>query len=68
MIQRKGSHSVTYQQNVIVRFLQPPPIPTVGPLVIKEVNMEMNWLTDFIGRFLVLGSSTTTTTITTVGD
>jgi hypothetical protein len=38
IIQRKGSNSVTYKQNIIVRFLQPPPIPNAGPLVIKEVN------------------------------
>ncbi|CAF0807383.1 unnamed protein product [Rotaria sordida] len=38
IIQRKGSHSVTYKQNIIVRFLQPPPIPNAGPLIIKEVR------------------------------
>jgi hypothetical protein len=38
IIQRKGSNSVTYKQNIIVRFLQPPPIPNAGPLVIKEVD------------------------------
>ncbi|CAF0870013.1 unnamed protein product [Adineta steineri] len=38
IIQRKGSHSVTYKQNIIVRFLQPPPIPNAGPLIIKEVH------------------------------
>ncbi|CAF0931354.1 unnamed protein product [Adineta ricciae] len=38
IIQRKGSHSVTYKQNIIVRFLQPPPIPSAGPLIIKEVR------------------------------
>jgi hypothetical protein len=37
IIQRKGSNSVTYKQNIIVRFLQPPPIPNAGPLIIKEV-------------------------------
>ncbi len=39
VIQRKGTHSVTYKQNIIVRFLQPPPIPNAGPLIIKEVNI-----------------------------
>ncbi|CAF1059020.1 unnamed protein product, partial [Adineta ricciae] len=38
IIQRKGSNSVTYKQNIIVRFLQPPPIPNAGPLIIKEVS------------------------------
>ncbi|CAF2232566.1 unnamed protein product [Rotaria magnacalcarata] len=38
IIQRKGSHSVTYKQNIIVRFLQPPSIPNAGPLIIKEVR------------------------------
>ncbi|CAF1006430.1 unnamed protein product [Rotaria sp. Silwood1] len=38
IIQRKGSNSVTYKQNIIVRFLQPPPIPNAGPLVIKEIS------------------------------
>ncbi|CAF1398176.1 unnamed protein product [Adineta ricciae] len=28
----------TYTQRVIVKFLQPPPIPTPGPLIIKEVR------------------------------
>jgi len=37
IVQRKGSNSVTYKQNIIVRFLQPPAIPNAGPLVIKEV-------------------------------
>jgi hypothetical protein len=38
IVQRKGSNSVTYKQNIIVRYLQPPPIPNAGPLVIKEVS------------------------------
>lgn len=38
VIQRKGAHSVTYKQNIIVRFLQPPAIPNAGPLIIKEVK------------------------------
>jgi len=29
---------VTYTQNIRVRFLQPPPIPPPGPLIIKEVR------------------------------
>ncbi|UJR35351.1 hypothetical protein I4U23_028109 [Adineta vaga] len=29
---------VTYKQNVSVRFLQPPPVPPPGPLIIKEVR------------------------------
>ncbi|CAF1085682.1 unnamed protein product [Adineta steineri] len=29
---------VTYTQNVKIRFLQPPPIPPPGPLIIKEVR------------------------------
>ncbi|CAF0760214.1 unnamed protein product [Adineta steineri] len=29
---------LTYQQNISVRFLQPPPVPPPGPLVIKEVR------------------------------
>jgi len=40
IIQRKGSNSVTYKQNIIVRFLQPPPIPNAGPLIIKEVDFN----------------------------
>jgi hypothetical protein len=40
IVQRKGSNSVTYKQNIIVRFLQPPPIPNAGPLLIKEVNLQ----------------------------
>lgn len=40
IVQRKGSNSVTYKQNIIVRFLQPPPIPNAGPLVIKEVIFQ----------------------------
>ncbi|CAF4740668.1 unnamed protein product, partial [Rotaria magnacalcarata] len=28
----------TYTQNIKVRFLQPPPIPPPGPLIIKEVR------------------------------
>jgi len=40
IIQRKGSNSVTYKQNIIVRYLQPPPIPNAGPLVIKEVDFK----------------------------
>ncbi|CAF1223782.1 unnamed protein product [Rotaria magnacalcarata] len=40
IIQRKGSNSVTYKQNIIVRFLQPPPIPNAGPLVIKEISSQ----------------------------
>jgi hypothetical protein len=28
----------TYQQNVQVRFLQPPPLPPPGPLIIREVR------------------------------
>ncbi|CAF4199163.1 unnamed protein product [Rotaria sp. Silwood2] len=30
--------SVTYTQNIRLRFLQPPPIPPPGPLIIKEVR------------------------------
>lgn len=40
IIQRKGSNSVTYKQNIIVRFLQPPTIPNAGPLVIKEISSQ----------------------------
>ncbi|CAF1456067.1 unnamed protein product [Adineta ricciae] len=29
---------VTYQQRVLVRYLQPPPAPAPGPLIIKEVR------------------------------
>ncbi|CAF0722618.1 unnamed protein product [Rotaria sordida] len=29
---------ITYRQNVSVRFLQPPPVPPPGPLIIKEVR------------------------------
>jgi len=29
---------VTYKQNILVRFLQPPPIPPPGPLIIREVR------------------------------
>ncbi|CAF2737567.1 unnamed protein product [Rotaria sp. Silwood2] len=29
---------VTYQQKILVRFLQPPAIPSPGPLIIKEVR------------------------------
>ncbi|CAF0986507.1 unnamed protein product [Rotaria magnacalcarata] len=29
---------ITYTQNVKIRFLQPPPIPPPGPLIIKEVR------------------------------
>ena len=50
VIQRKGSHSVTYKQNIIVRFLQPPPIPNAGPLIIKEVK----WV--FFSTFILVKS------------
>ncbi|CAF1191183.1 unnamed protein product [Rotaria sordida] len=30
--------AVTYKQNILVRFLQPPPVPPPGPLIIKEVR------------------------------
>jgi hypothetical protein len=56
IVQRKGSNSVTYKQNIIVRYLQPPPIPNAGPLVIKEVNskkslsLSINLLSFFILR------------------
>ncbi|CAF3332843.1 unnamed protein product [Rotaria socialis] len=30
--------SLTYTQNIRVRFLQPPPVPPPGPLIIKEVR------------------------------
>ncbi|CAF4436592.1 unnamed protein product, partial [Rotaria magnacalcarata] len=30
--------AVTYQQKILVRFLQPPPVPPPGPLIIKEVR------------------------------
>ncbi|CAF4227589.1 unnamed protein product, partial [Rotaria magnacalcarata] len=30
--------NVTYTQNIRVRFLQPPPVPPPGPLIIKEVR------------------------------
>ncbi|CAF1237873.1 unnamed protein product [Didymodactylos carnosus] len=29
---------VTYKQNILVKFLQPPPVPPPGPLIIKEVR------------------------------
>ncbi|CAF1400637.1 unnamed protein product, partial [Didymodactylos carnosus] len=29
---------VTYKQNILVRFLQPPPVPPPGPLIIREVR------------------------------
>ncbi|CAF1033659.1 unnamed protein product [Rotaria sordida] len=29
---------VTYTQNIRIRFLQPPPVPPPGPLIIKEVR------------------------------
>ncbi|CAF0811393.1 unnamed protein product [Rotaria sordida] len=29
---------VTYAQNIKVRFLQPPPVPPPGPLIVKEVR------------------------------
>ncbi|CAF0733997.1 unnamed protein product [Adineta steineri] len=32
------SGPLTYTQNIRVRFLQPPPIPPPGPLIIKEVR------------------------------
>ncbi|CAF1256184.1 unnamed protein product, partial [Didymodactylos carnosus] len=30
--------AITYKQNIMVRFLQPPAIPPPGPLIIKEVR------------------------------
>ncbi|CAF0890628.1 unnamed protein product [Adineta steineri] len=30
--------AVTYQQKILVRFLQPPPCPPPGPLIIKEIR------------------------------
>jgi len=30
--------SVTYTQNIRVKFLQPPPVPPPGPIIIKEVR------------------------------
>ncbi|CAF1555718.1 unnamed protein product, partial [Didymodactylos carnosus] len=30
--------AVTYKQNILVKFLQPPPVPPPGPLIIKEVR------------------------------
>ncbi|CAF0721836.1 unnamed protein product [Didymodactylos carnosus] len=38
IIKRQGIGSVTYKQNILIRFLQPPPIPAAGPLIIKEVR------------------------------
>ncbi|CAF0762409.1 unnamed protein product [Rotaria sp. Silwood1] len=39
IIRRPPAHGpVTYRQNVVVRFLQPPPAPAPGPLIIKEVR------------------------------
>ncbi|CAF1117820.1 unnamed protein product, partial [Didymodactylos carnosus] len=38
IIKRQGTGSVTYKQNILIRFLQPPPIPAPGPLIIKEVR------------------------------
>ncbi|UJR13598.1 hypothetical protein I4U23_000611 [Adineta vaga] len=39
IIRRPASGGVqTYTQNIKVRFLQPPPIPPPGPLIIKEVR------------------------------
>ncbi|CAF1371736.1 unnamed protein product [Didymodactylos carnosus] len=39
MIHRKQpSEPVTYKQNVMIRFLQPPPIPPPGPLIVREVR------------------------------
>ncbi|CAF1463588.1 unnamed protein product [Adineta ricciae] len=32
------SGAVTYQQKILVRFLQPPAVPPPGPLIIKEVR------------------------------
>ncbi|CAF1153121.1 unnamed protein product [Rotaria sp. Silwood1] len=29
---------IIYKQNVLVRFLQPPPVPPPGPLIIKEIR------------------------------
>jgi hypothetical protein len=39
IIRRPAAQGVqTYTQNVAVRFLQPPPVPPPGPLIIKEVR------------------------------
>jgi hypothetical protein len=39
ILRRPPAHGpVTYRQNVSVRFLQPPPVPPPGPLIIKEVR------------------------------
>jgi len=39
IIRRPAAGGVqTYTQNVAVRFLQPPPVPPPGPLIIKEVR------------------------------
>jgi len=66
IIQRKGSNSVTYKQNIIVRYLQPPPIPNAGPLVIKEVDLntkkERNQFCFFF--FSSLDKFSTTTSVT----
>lgn len=40
VIQRKGHNSVSYTQNIILRYLQPPPVDKAGPLIIKEVKLE----------------------------
>ncbi|CAF0714167.1 unnamed protein product [Adineta steineri] len=29
---------LTYQQKILIRFLQPPPVPPPGPLIIKEIR------------------------------
>ncbi|CAF0748527.1 unnamed protein product [Didymodactylos carnosus] len=38
IIRQPAKGGVIYQQNVSVRFLQPPPLPPPGPLIIKEVR------------------------------
>ena len=66
-MQRKGANSVTYKQNIIVRYLQPPPIPNAGPLVIKEVNSKA-YVSRLINSSLhLLDLFATTSSITTTG-
>ncbi|CAF3963438.1 unnamed protein product [Rotaria sordida] len=39
IVRRAGSESpVTYEQRIVVRYLQPPTVPEPGPIIIKEVR------------------------------
>jgi hypothetical protein len=42
------NNTVTYQQNVSVRYLQPPTPPPPGPIIIRKENFVLNSLLHFI--------------------